>query len=253
MSLIIKDLKVKVEGKEILRGVNLEVKPGEVVAIMGPNGSGKSTLAYSLAGKPDYAVKGEVRLDGLDMLRLKPDERAKNGLFLGWQQPVAVKGVTVEQLLRAAIVNCRNAACERTGQVDRCVKLTEFKQWLNHEAGLLKIEAKQLKRSVNVGFSGGERKRLEMLQLIGLMPKYAVLDEIDSGLDIDALKLVAEGIKRVKRQNPKMGIMLITHYRRILDYINPDKVVVMKEGRIVKSGGRQLVEKLEQEGYEGIE
>jgi Fe-S cluster assembly ATP-binding protein len=250
----IKDLQVAVDNRLILRGVNLTIKPGELVVIMGPNGSGKSSLAYSLIGHPRYRVKkGKLELDGEDLLTMKPDERARAGLFLAWQNPVAVRGVAIEQVLRAARLSCRNIACKRTGQTEKCETVTEFRQMLRQEAAKLKLENKLLSRAVNVGFSGGEKKKLEILQLAILKPKYAILDETDSGLDIDALKLVAEGVNRTRRENKQMGIMVITHYQRILQYIKVDRVLVMKGGKIVKSGGRELVRRLEKEGYEGIE
>lgn len=246
----IKDLQVTVDNKLILRGVNLTIEPGELVVIMGPNGSGKSSLAYSLIGHPRYRVKkGKLELDGEDLLTMKPDERARAGLFLAWQNPVAVKGVAIEQVLRAARLSCSNAACKRTGQLEKCETVTEFRQMLGQEAAKLKLKDKLLSRAVNVGFSGGEKKKLEILQLAILKPKYAILDETDSGLDIDALRVVAEGMNRIRRENKRMGIMVITHYQRILQYIKADRVLVMKEGKIVKSGGSGLVKMLEKEGY----
>lgn len=246
----IKNLKVRVENKKILQGLSLKVNRGEVVAVMGPNGSGKSTLAYSLMGHPKYEVSGgKVEFKGKDWLKLSIDERAKAGLFLGWQNPVAVKGVTVEQLLRAAKMNCR---CEVCGKGSKCMTFSEFREYLGGKAKQLKIKKKYLKRSVNDGFSGGEKKKLEILQMMVMEPKLAVLDETDSGLDIDALKIVAEGINRVKRDNPEIGVLLITHYQRILKYIKPDRVIVLKEGKVVMEDGPELVKKLEREGYEGI-
>jgi len=246
----VKGLKVEVEGKEILKGVDLVVKPGEVVGIMGPNGSGKSTLGYSLAGHPGYRVSGgKITLDGKDLLKMRVDRRARLGLFLGWQSPVTVKGVTVEQMLRAAILHCREEVCKKG---EECLTVRGFRKMLVEEAKRLKINKRFLSRSINEGFSGGEKKKMEILQLAVLKPRYAILDETDSGLDIDALKIVAKGINRLKKENPKMGIGLITHYQRILKYVKPDRVLVMKEGRIVKSGGKELVRRVEKEGYEGF-
>ncbi len=246
----IKGLKARVEGKVVLNGVDLNIKAGEVVAVMGPNGSGKSSLAYSLVGDERYEVKGEVKMDDKNLLKMKADERAQAGLFLGWQNPVGVKGVSVEQLLRAAMLKCRDGLCKKCQE---CLTIKGFREMLEREAGKLKIEKRFLRRSLNVGFSGGEKKKMEVLQLGVLKPRYAILDETDSGLDIDALKVVAERINRVRKENVKMGVMLITHYQRILEYIKPNRVVVMKQGRVVKSGGRELVKRLEKEGYEGIE
>ena len=253
MLLRVEKLKVKVEGKEVLRGVNLEVKEGEMVALMGPNGSGKSSLAYSLLGLSSYQMsEGKADLGKQDLLKLSVSERAKLGVFLGWQQPVGVKGVSLEQLLRAAVMSCKNTACERTGQVKNCFQLDEFRKELMGEARRLKINPNWLERSVNVGFSGGERKKLEVLQLLLIKPRLAILDEPDSGLDIDSLKVVSKGIIRARKENPKLGILLITHYQRILNLVKPDRVVVMKEGQIVKEGGVELLAKLEKEGYAGI-
>lgn len=246
----VKGLKVEVEGKEILKGMDLVVKPGEVVGIMGPNGSGKSTLGYSLAGHSRYRVSGgEMTLDGKDLLKMRVDERAELGLFLGWQSPVTVKGVTVEQMLRAVILHCREEVCKKG---DKCMTVSQFRKMLVEEAKRLKIDKRFLWRSINEGFSGGEKKKMEILQMTVLKPRYAVLDETDSGLDIDALKIVAKGINRLRKENPKMGIGLITHYQRILNYVRPDRVLVMKEGRIVKSGRKELVRRVEKEGYEGF-
>ena len=257
----VKDLKVKVDPtshkaslgaskKQILRGLALQVEPGEVVAVMGPNGSGKSTLAYSLMGHPNYTVTGgKVEFLGKNLLDLSIDERVKQGIFLGWQNPVAIKGVSVEQLLRAAKMNCR---CEICGMGSKCMTFTGFREYLLGKAKKLKINEKYLKRSVNEGFSGGEKKKLEILQMMVLEPKLAVLDETDSGLDIDALKIVSEGVNLVKKDNPRMGVLLITHYQRILRYIKPDRVVVLKDGKVAVEDGPELVRKLEKEGYEGI-
>ena len=254
MSLSVKGLQVSVKGKEILKGVDLEIKAGEVVAIMGPNGSGKSSLGYTLMGQGKYKVKkGSVQLDGENLLRMKTDERVRVGLFLGWQNPVAVDGVTVEQVLRAAMISCKNSACKRTGQLEKCLTVGGFREILYKKAEELKIDKKLLSRSINVGFSGGEKKKIEVLQMALLKPKYVILDEIDSGLDIDSLKIVGRRIEEIRRKNSKMGLMLITHYQRVLKFVQPDKVLIIKEGKIVRLGDRKLLEVLEKEGYEKIE
>ena len=216
------------------------VKPGEVHAIMGPNGSGKSTLAYAIAGHPKYKLKVKnakckIELDGKSLLDKTPDERAKMGLFLAFQYPVSIEGVTIEQLLRKVARGSMSAL--------------EFRKYLTKEAKRLGIKEELIKRSINDGFSGGEKKRLEILQMAIIKPKYAILDETDSGLDIDALRIVAEGIRKVARANKRMGVVLITHYQRILKFIKPDVIHIMVNGRIVKSGGQEVAETLEQEGY----
>lgn len=230
----IKNLHVSVENKEILRGVDLVVKPGEAHAIMGPNGSGKSTLAYTIFGHPKYDVKaGRVTVGGKSVLGKTPDERARMGLFLAFQYPVGIEGVTVEQLLRKVTAKGLSAL--------------EFRKYLEKEAGKLGIKTELLRRSINDGFSGGEKKRIEILQLAVMKPRYAILDETDSGLDIDALRAVARGMWRVARSGT--GVILITHYQRILKFVRPDYVHVMVGGKIVKSGGKELAEELEKEGY----
>jgi len=239
----IRDLKVSVEteegAKEILRGVNLTVNSGETHAIMGPNGSGKSTLAYSIAGHPKYSITGgNVYLDGQDILEMSVDERAKAGLFLAMQYPVEVPGVSVTNFLRTAATAIRGEA-------------PKVRTWVNEvkEAmAELSIDSSFAERSVNEGFSGGEKKRHEILQLELLKPKIAILDETDSGLDVDALRIVSEGVNRAKSNN-NMGILLITHYTRILRYIKPDFVHVFAGGKIVEEGGPELAEKLEEKGY----
>lgn len=241
MSLAVKNLQVKVKNKLILKGVDLTVKEGETVALMGPNGSGKSSLAYTLIGLPNYQIiGGKMGLDKKDLLEMKPDERAKAGLFLAWQQPVSVRGVSYEQMLRRAAINCR------------CLRLADFKKELNTEATKLKINPKLLSGEINVGLSGGEKKKLELLQLAVLRPNYALLDEIDSGLDIDALQLAARRIKGLKQDNPKMGLVLITHYSRLLQLIKPDRVAVMINGSIVKLGSRSLIQQIEKNGYDSF-
>jgi Fe-S cluster assembly ATP-binding protein len=238
-TLEIRDLHVAVEDKEILRGVNLTVRAGETHAIMGPNGSGKSTLAYAVAGHPKYDVtNGEVLLDGEDVLGMTVDERARAGLFLAMQYPVEVPGVSVSNFLRSAVTAVRGEA----------PKLREFAKDLRTAMDDLQIEQSFAQRNLNEGFSGGEKKRHEILQLELLKPKIAVLDETDSGLDIDALKVVSEGINKFR--GDETGVLLITHYTRILRYVKPDYVHVFAAGRIVEEGGPDLAEQLEAEGYE---
>ena len=242
--LSIRDLHATVGDTEILRGLTLEVGAGEVHAIMGPNGAGKSTLAYVLGGRPGYEVtQGSVTFDGKDMLALEPHERAAAGLFLGFQYPVEIPGVSNVQFLREALNSQRKARGEEplTGG--------EFLKLAREKAGLLRMDMEMLKRAVNVGFSGGEKKRAEMVHMGILDPKLAVLDETDSGLDIDALKVVGEGINSIMRA-PDKAVLLITHYQRLLDYVRPDKVHILSKGRIVKSGGPELAVELEREGYE---
>jgi Fe-S cluster assembly ATP-binding protein len=246
----IKNFKVRVGTKIILQGISLKVKSGEVVAVMGPNGSGKSTLAYSLVGQPKYEiVSGKVNLNGKDLLKLSVEERAKKGLFLGWQNPVEIRGMTVEQLLRAAKINCRCEVCDQGG---RCMNFGQFREYLEKKAKMLNVGRRNLRRAMSDGFSGGEKKKLEILQMMVLEPNLAILDEIDSGLDIDALKIVARGVNKIRKEKPQMGVLLITHYQRVLKHIKPDRVIVMKKGRIVMEDGPGLVGKLEREGYEGI-
>jgi Fe-S cluster assembly ATP-binding protein len=239
-TLEIRDLHVSVEDKEILRGVNLTVEAGKTHAIMGPNGSGKSTLAYSVAGHPKYTVtRGEVLLDGQDVLGMTVDERAKAGLFLAMQYPVEVPGVSVANFLRTAVTSVRGEA----------PKLRDWSKQMRGAMDALQIDPAFAQRNLNEGFSGGEKKRHEILQLELLDPKVAVLDETDSGLDIDALKVVSEGVNRFRARGDR-GVLLITHYTRILRYITPDHVHVFAGGRIVEEGGPELAEQLEAEGYE---
>jgi len=234
-------LKVSLNELEIVKGVNLDVFEGEVHAIMGPNGSGKSTLATALAGHPGYILDGEVSLDGKNLLELGPDERSKAGLFLGFQYPVAVPGVTVASFLRAAL----------GARSKEPLSVFEYTKLLHETLDYLEIPKDFAKRYLNDGFSGGEKKRLEILQLLLLKPKIALLDEIDSGLDIDALKVVSKGINKVKGQGT--SIVLITHYQRILDYVKPDLVHVFVDGKIVKTGGPEQALLLEEHGYEEFE
>jgi Fe-S cluster assembly ATP-binding protein len=246
-SLAINELSVAIENKAILHGMNLMVKPGEVHAIMGPNGSGKSTLAYALAGHPSYEVtSGSATLDGNDILEMSPDERSQAGLFLAFQYPVEIPGVKVTNFLRQAH-NARfaNEPKKQFG------KVIEFRKHLDTLADELNVNKELLSRGLNEGFSGGEKKRLEILQMAVLEPKYAILDESDSGLDIDAIKAVAEGIKK-NNEKYNTGVIIITHYQRILDYIKPDFVHVVVGGKVVKSGDADLVKELEKSGYKGI-
>src|ERR1700736_5628329 len=240
----IEDLHVSVEGREILRGVNLAVSPGEVHALMGRNGSGKSTLANALMGHPKYVVtSGRVRLAGEDILTLKPDERAKLGMFLAFQNPIAIPGVGTGNFLRSAVKAVRG-----TESINALAFRKELAERMQH----LQMDPSFATRALNEGFSGGEKKRAEMLQLAMLKPRMAILDEPDSGLDIDAVRIVSEGINLAHDQQSEMGILLITHYQRILNYVRPDKVHVMANGRIVESGGEELVQDLESQGYDPI-
>jgi Fe-S cluster assembly ATP-binding protein len=237
-TLVIKDLHVRVEDREILKGINLTVEPGKVHAIMGPNGSGKSTLAYSLMGHPGYEItQGQILVDGLDIVEMSPDERAKVGLFLAFQYPHSIPGVTMANFLRTAVNSVKETP----------VPPREFRQTLREQLKLLEMNDEFAGRYVNEGFSGGEKKRAEILQMAMLQPKYAVLDETDSGLDIDALRIVAHGVNAVL--GPELGVLLITHYQRLLNYIKPDFVHVLVNGRIVREGGPELALDLEREGY----
>ena len=243
----IHNLSVSVEGKEILKGLDLTINQGEVHALMGPNGSGKSTLAYSLMGHPGYEVTGgEVIFQGEDILALAPDERSRKGLFLAFQYPVAIPGVTLANFLRTAI-NARRRALDPD---DKGVPIPEFRKMLKEKMDDLKMDHVFAGRYLNDGFSGGEKKRAEILQLAALEPKVAVLDETDSGLDIDALRTVAEGVNALR--GPDLGVLIITHYQRILEYIKPDFVHIMFDGRIVESGGPELALQLEEQGYDWI-
>ncbi len=239
----ISNLHATVAGKPILNGVTLHVPAGEVHAIMGPNGSGKSTLAYVLSGRPGYEVtEGSANFDGQDLIALEPHERAAAGLFLGFQYPVEIPGISYLQFLRES----RNSQRRSRGEPE--LSGGEFIKLAREQAALLGMDAEMLKRPVNVGFSGGEKKRAEMVQMGIMNPKFALLDETDSGLDIDALKAVGAGINRIMRA-PDKGVLLITHYQRLLDYVEPDKVHVLRGGQIVRSGGPELALELEREGY----
>ena len=238
----IKNLHVNVDGREILKGLDLELPKGQVHAIMGPNGSGKSTLAHVLAGKAEYQViEGEVLLDGENVLDMEPDERAAKGVFLAFQYPIEIPGVATMTFLRTAL----NAQRKKRGEAE--LTTPDFMKRVREQAGKLAINMDMLRRGVNVGFSGGEKKRNEILQMALLEPRLAVLDETDSGLDIDALKIVADGVNRLR--SPERGFVVITHYQRLLDYIVPDIVHVLSSGRIVKTGGKELALELEANGY----
>ncbi len=245
MKLEVKDLHASVEGKEILKGVDLTVSQGETHALMGPNGSGKSTLAYTLMGHPKYQVtSGKALIDGEDILTLTPDKRVKKGLFLAFQYPVSVQGVSMFSFLRAAYANSRPAGSEPPN-------IFEFREAVAEKMKMLSMDDSFLTRYLNEGFSGGEKKRAEILQMALIQPKFAILDETDSGLDIDALRIVAEGINKVS--GPQTGSLLITHYQRILKYVKPPFVHVMFQGRIIESGGEDLSRLLEEKGYAWIQ
>ncbi|MES9832691.1 MAG: Fe-S cluster assembly ATPase SufC [Candidatus Thiodiazotropha sp. DIVDIV] len=240
--LSIKNLTASVEGKEILRGIDLEIKPGEVHAIMGPNGSGKSTLAHILSGRDGYTVSGgEVSYMGNNLLDLEPEERAQKGIFLAMQYPVELPGVNNMTFLRESMNSIRKARGE--SEIDTLTFMKRVKE----KAKQVKLDEKLLKRSVNAGFSGGEKKRNEILQMAMLEPNLAILDETDSGLDIDALRTVAEGVNMLR--SPDRGMIVVTHYQRLLDYIEPDHVHVLAGGRIIRSGGKELALELEAKGY----
>ena len=243
--LSIKNLHASVEDKEILKGINLEIKAGEVHAIMGPNGSGKSTLSAVIAGNETYDVTdGSVELDGEDLAELAPEERAHKGVFLSFQYPVEIPGVSVTNFIKTAINETRKANGKEDMPANEMLKL------IREKSELLEIDRKFLSRSLNEGFSGGEKKRNEIFQMAMLEPKLAILDETDSGLDIDALRIVANGVNKLKSENN--AVLVITHYQRLLDYIIPDFVHVLVDGKIVKSGGKELAYELEEKGYDWI-
>lgn len=246
-ALEIRNLHVRVGDTEILKGVDLTIKQGEIHALMGPNGSGKSTLAYALMGHPSYEVtQGQVIFDGQDVLEMEPDERSRAGIFLAFQYPVGIPGVSVANFLRSAI----NARRKDQDPEDKGISVREFRKLLKGKMDLLEMSHDFAGRYLNEGFSGGEKKRAEILQMATLEPRMAILDETDSGLDIDALKVVASGVNALA--GPEMGVLVITHYQRILNYIQPDYVHIMLGGRVVESGGADLALQLEEHGYDWI-
>src|SRR5512133_835552 len=243
----IKNLHVSIEDKEILKGLSLTINQGEIHAIMGPNGTGKSTLAYTLMGHPNYKVtEGEIIFKGQNVLELEPDERSRAGIFLAFQYPVAIPGVTVANFLRTAL----NARRRAVNPEDKGMPILEFRKLLKEKMANLKMDPNFAGRYLNEGFSGGEKKRAEILQMATLKPEIAILDETDSGLDIDALRIVSEGVNALMSKD--LGVLVITHYQRLLNYIKPDHVHVMLGGRIVESGGPELALHLEEKGYEWI-
>ncbi|MEI8130930.1 MAG: Fe-S cluster assembly ATPase SufC [Leptolinea sp.] len=245
--LVIKNLHVQIENKPILKGLNLTLPQGEVHAIMGPNGTGKSTLAYTLMGHPSYEVtEGEVFFNGLNLLDLSPEQRSHLGMFLAFQYPVSIPGVTVANFLRTAVNSQRKAK----NPEDKGIPILEFRKVMKEKMEMLKIDFAFAGRYLNEGFSGGEKKRAEVLQMAMLSPEIAILDETDSGLDIDALRIVSEGVNLLRGAN--LGVLVITHYQRILNYIKPDFVHVMMDGRIVESGGPELALELEEHGYSWV-
>jgi Fe-S cluster assembly ATP-binding protein len=242
--LAIHNLHVSIEGKEILKGVNLTVNSGEVHALMGPNGNGKSTLAYTIMGHPSYTVtEGEVCFEGKNLIELEPDERSRLGIFLAFQYPVAIPGVSVANFLRTAL----NSRRKTTHPEDKGIPIPEFRKLLRERMELLKMDPAFAGRYLNDGFSGGEKKRNEILQMATLKPSIAILDETDSGLDIDALRIVSEGVNTLR--GPDLGVLVITHYQRILNYIKPDYVHILMDGRIAETGGPELALSLEEHGY----
>lgn len=247
--LVIKNLHVGIDGKEIVKGLDLTIKPGEIHAIMGPNGTGKSTLSYALMGHPSYEVTGgEAWFKGQNIFELEPDERSRLGLFLAFQYPVAIPGVTVANFLRSAI----NARRRAENPADKGIAIPEFRKMLKERMDMLKMDHAFAGRYLNDGFSGGEKKRAEILQMATLRPEIAILDETDSGLDIDALRIVADGVNALVESDKEMGVLVITHYQRLLNYIKPHFVHVMLGGRIVESGGPDLALHLEAHGYDWV-
>ena len=243
----IRNVHVGIDGHEILKGVDLIVKQGEVHALMGPNGTGKSTLAYALMGHPSYEItKGEVCFKGIDLLELEPDERSHLGLFLAFQYPVSIPGVSVANFLRTAI----NAQRRAKDPDDKGISIPEFRRMLKERMDFLQMDHSFAGRYLNEGFSGGEKKRAEVLQMAALQPEIALMDETDSGLDIDALRIVAEGVNTLR--GPDLGVLVITHYQRILNYIKPDYVHIMLDGQIVETGGPDLALHLEEHGYDWL-
>ncbi len=240
----VKDFHVNIKDKEVVRGVTLQLKKGEISVIMGPNGAGKSSFANGLMGHPSYETKGNIVLDGEDISSLSADKRSKKGLFLSFQNPVEIPGVTVANFLRTA-VNSRKEKGEKSNPL-------KFMKLINEKMELLHIPVSFSSRYINEGFSGGEKKKMEILQLAMLDPKVAILDETDSGLDIDALKKVCESINILKEQNKELTLLIITHYQKMLDYLKPDHVFIMLDGKIVKKGGGELVKQLEEEGYKAF-
>lgn len=243
----IRDLHVSIDGKEVLKGVNLKVGQGEVHALMGPNGTGKSTLAYVLMGHPSYEVtQGEVWFKGQNVLEMEPDERSHKGIFLAFQYPVSISGVTLANFLRTAL----NSRRKVDNPESKGIPIPEFRKLLKQRMDMLKMDSSFAGRYLNEGFSGGEKKRAEILQMATLNPEIAILDETDSGLDIDALRIVSDGVNALR--GPELGVLLITHYQRILNYIKPDFVHIMLDGRIVETGGSELALHLEEHGYEWV-
>lgn len=243
----IRNLHVSIDGKQILKGVNLDIHQGDIHALMGPNGTGKSTLAYTLMGHPSYEVTdGEVWFKGSNVLELEPDERSHIGVFLAFQYPTAIPGVTMANFLRSAI----NAKRKASDPEDKGISIPEFRKLLKEKMDMLKMDHSFAGRYLNEGFSGGEKKRAEVLQMAVLQPEIAIMDETDSGLDIDALRIVSEGVNTLR--GPKLGVLVITHYQRILNYIKPDFVHIMLDGRIVESGGAELALHLEEHGYDWL-
>jgi len=238
----VKDLHVRIDNKEVIKGIDLKLNKGEISVIMGPNGSGKSTFSNALMGHPSYDTTGSVILDGTELIGLKADERSRKGLFLSFQNPIEIPGVTVANFLRTAINSRRD-------KKDK-VNLLKFMKSLNEKMELLNIPKNFSSRYLNEGFSGGEKKKMEILQMAMLEPKVAILDETDSGLDIDALKKVCENINMIKEQNKDMTILVITHYQRMLNYLSPDHVMILLDGKIVHKGGPEIVHELEKEGYD---